>query len=179
MRERVTLQLSVCLSVYLSVGDAHCFFQGDMESNGKYVTRSGAQVNYSTGPIVWGEPGTNGQHAFYQLIHQGLCRILLFQYVVGIIVSSCVVQTTSSASLQAVRSATKPTASAQLTRWVTQFSFQNARSVFFFTSGECKSRNMFCVDHVYKDDWHRCFATFRYEGNPGRFPCPRWESESH
>ncbi|XP_012281802.1 glucose-6-phosphate isomerase [Orussus abietinus] len=47
------------------------FQQGDMESNGKYVTRSGETVNYSTGPIVWGEPGTNGQHAFYQLIHQG------------------------------------------------------------------------------------------------------------
>ncbi|XP_064598731.1 glucose-6-phosphate isomerase-like [Liolophura sinensis] len=47
------------------------FQQGDMESNGKYVTRSGLRVNYSTGPIVWGEPGTNGQHAFYQLIHQG------------------------------------------------------------------------------------------------------------
>jgi len=47
------------------------FQQGDMESNGKYVTRSGERVNYSTGPIVWGEPGTNGQHAFYQLIHQG------------------------------------------------------------------------------------------------------------
>nr|CAB3250583.1 glucose-6-phosphate isomerase-like [Phallusia mammillata] len=47
------------------------FQQGDMESNGKYVTRSGAKVDYSTGPIVWGEPGTNGQHAFYQLIHQG------------------------------------------------------------------------------------------------------------
>ncbi|XP_049880373.1 glucose-6-phosphate isomerase-like [Pectinophora gossypiella] len=47
------------------------FQQGDMESNGKYVTRSGQQVDYSTGPIVWGEPGTNGQHAFYQLIHQG------------------------------------------------------------------------------------------------------------
>ncbi|XP_043226896.1 glucose-6-phosphate isomerase-like isoform X1 [Amphibalanus amphitrite] len=47
------------------------FQQGDMESNGKYVTRSGATVDYSTGPIVWGEPGTNGQHAFYQLIHQG------------------------------------------------------------------------------------------------------------
>lgn len=47
------------------------FQQGDMESNGKYVTRSGKTVNYSTGPIVWGEPGTNGQHAFYQLIHQG------------------------------------------------------------------------------------------------------------
>lgn len=47
------------------------FQQGDMESNGKYVTRSGETVNYPTGPIVWGEPGTNGQHAFYQLIHQG------------------------------------------------------------------------------------------------------------
>ncbi|XP_042875016.1 glucose-6-phosphate isomerase-like [Penaeus japonicus] len=47
------------------------FQQGDMESNGKYVTRSGREVEYSTGPIVWGEPGTNGQHAFYQLIHQG------------------------------------------------------------------------------------------------------------
>ncbi|WAR13321.1 G6PI-like protein [Mya arenaria] len=47
------------------------FQQGDMESNGKYVTRSGQTVNYKTGPIVWGEPGTNGQHAFYQLIHQG------------------------------------------------------------------------------------------------------------
>ena len=47
------------------------FQQGDMESNGKYVTRSGEQVNHQTGPIVWGEPGTNGQHAFYQLIHQG------------------------------------------------------------------------------------------------------------
>lgn len=47
------------------------FQQGDMESNGKFVTRGGHRVNYSTGPIVWGEPGTNGQHAFYQLIHQG------------------------------------------------------------------------------------------------------------
>ncbi|XP_059055984.1 glucose-6-phosphate isomerase [Achroia grisella] len=47
------------------------FQQGDMESNGKYVTRCGERANYSTGPIVWGEPGTNGQHAFYQLIHQG------------------------------------------------------------------------------------------------------------
>lgn len=47
------------------------FQQGDMESNGKSVTRDGKQVNYSTGPIIWGEPGTNGQHAFYQLIHQG------------------------------------------------------------------------------------------------------------
>jgi len=47
------------------------FQQGDMESNGKHVDRSGERVTYSTGPIVWGEPGTNGQHAFYQLIHQG------------------------------------------------------------------------------------------------------------
>ena len=42
-----------------------------MESNGKHVTLDGAEVNYSTGPIYWGEPGTNGQHSFYQLIHQG------------------------------------------------------------------------------------------------------------
>ncbi|CAH8592186.1 unnamed protein product [Schistosoma turkestanicum] len=47
------------------------FQQGDMESNGKFVRRDGKEVDYSTGPIVWGEPGTNGQHAFYQLIHQG------------------------------------------------------------------------------------------------------------
>jgi glucose-6-phosphate isomerase len=47
------------------------FQQGNMESNGKSVSRDGAKVNYQTGPIVWGEPGTNGQHAFYQLIHQG------------------------------------------------------------------------------------------------------------
>lgn len=47
------------------------FQQGNMESNGKYVTREGKKANYSTGPIIWGEPGTNGQHAFYQLIHQG------------------------------------------------------------------------------------------------------------
>ncbi len=47
------------------------FQQGDMESNGKRVDRQGKLVDYSTGPIVWGEPGTNGQHAFYQLIHQG------------------------------------------------------------------------------------------------------------
>jgi glucose-6-phosphate isomerase len=45
--------------------------QGDMESNGKSVDRNGMRVHYSTGPIIWGEPGTNGQHAFYQLIHQG------------------------------------------------------------------------------------------------------------
>ena len=47
------------------------FQQGNMESNGKYVDRIGNVVNYQTGPIIWGEPGTNGQHAFYQLIHQG------------------------------------------------------------------------------------------------------------
>ena len=47
------------------------FQQGDMESNGKYIDRSGNKVDYQTGPIIWGEPGTNGQHAFYQLIHQG------------------------------------------------------------------------------------------------------------
>jgi len=47
------------------------FQQGNMESNGKYVDRNGQPVTYQTGPIVWGEPGTNGQHAFYQLIHQG------------------------------------------------------------------------------------------------------------
>ena len=47
------------------------FQQGDMESNGKSVDRDGNPVDYQTGPIIWGEPGTNGQHAFYQLIHQG------------------------------------------------------------------------------------------------------------
>jgi glucose-6-phosphate isomerase len=47
------------------------FQQGDMESNGKRVTRDGEPVDYQTGPIIWGQPGTNGQHAFYQLIHQG------------------------------------------------------------------------------------------------------------
>jgi glucose-6-phosphate isomerase len=47
------------------------FQQGDMESNGKSVNRQGERVDYSTGPIIWGQPGTNGQHAFYQLIHQG------------------------------------------------------------------------------------------------------------
>ncbi|BEH73964.1 Glucose-6-phosphate isomerase [Edwardsiella tarda] len=47
------------------------FQQGNMESNGKYVDREGQVVDYQTGPIIWGEPGTNGQHAFYQLIHQG------------------------------------------------------------------------------------------------------------
>ena len=47
------------------------FQQGNMESNGKYVDRNGNKVTYQTGPVIWGEPGTNGQHAFYQLIHQG------------------------------------------------------------------------------------------------------------
>ena len=47
------------------------FQQGDMESNGKSVDKEGRRVDYDTGPVVWGEPGTNGQHAFYQLIHQG------------------------------------------------------------------------------------------------------------
>ena len=47
------------------------FQQGNMESNGKYIDRNGEKVNYQTGPVIWGEPGTNGQHAFYQLLHQG------------------------------------------------------------------------------------------------------------
>jgi len=47
------------------------FQQGDMESNGKYITKTGDRCNVETGPVIWGEPGTNGQHAFYQLIHQG------------------------------------------------------------------------------------------------------------
>lgn len=47
------------------------FQQGDMESNGKHVDRNGENIDYETGPVIWGEPGTNGQHAFYQLIHQG------------------------------------------------------------------------------------------------------------
>jgi len=51
------------------------FQQGNMESNGKYVDRNRNEVNYSTGPVIWGEPGTNGQHAFYQLIHQGTVLI--------------------------------------------------------------------------------------------------------
>jgi glucose-6-phosphate isomerase len=66
---------------YLSRFAAY-FQQGDMESNGKYITRSGEKVEWQTGPIIWGEPGTNGQHAFYQLIHQGTklipCDFLAF-----------------------------------------------------------------------------------------------------
>ena len=55
---------------YLSRFPAY-FQQGDMESNGKYISKENQRVDYTTGPIIWGEPGTNGQHAFYQLIHQG------------------------------------------------------------------------------------------------------------
>ncbi len=51
------------------------FQQGNMESNGKSVTRNGEKVSWHTGPVVWGEPGTNGQHAFYQLIHQGTRKV--------------------------------------------------------------------------------------------------------
>ncbi len=51
------------------------FQQGDMESNGKSVDKKGEKITYSTGPVIWGEPGTNGQHAFYQLIHQGTKQI--------------------------------------------------------------------------------------------------------
>lgn len=51
------------------------FQQGNMESNGKSIDRSGNDIDYNTGPIIWGEPGTNGQHAFYQLIHQGTLLI--------------------------------------------------------------------------------------------------------
>jgi glucose-6-phosphate isomerase len=51
------------------------FQQGNMESNGKSIDRNGEPVSYSTGPVIWGEPGTNGQHAFYQLIHQGTSLI--------------------------------------------------------------------------------------------------------
>ncbi len=47
------------------------FQQGNMESNGKHIDRNGKKVTYATGPVIWGEPGTNGQHAFYQLLHQG------------------------------------------------------------------------------------------------------------
>ena len=50
---------------------ASYFQQGDMESNGKRVDKAGTAVDYATGPVIWGQPGTNGQHAFYQLIHQG------------------------------------------------------------------------------------------------------------
>jgi glucose-6-phosphate isomerase len=55
---------------YLSRFAAY-FQQGDMESNGKCITLDGQRVEWQTGPVIWGEPGTNGQHAFYQLLHQG------------------------------------------------------------------------------------------------------------
>ncbi|RYZ17420.1 MAG: glucose-6-phosphate isomerase, partial [Sphingobacteriales bacterium] len=51
------------------------FQQGNMESNGKSVDRNGEPVSYATGPVIWGEPGTNGQHAFYQLLHQGTVMV--------------------------------------------------------------------------------------------------------
>lgn len=51
------------------------FQQGNMESNGKHVDRNGERTDYQTGPVIWGESGTNGQHAFYQLIHQGTLLI--------------------------------------------------------------------------------------------------------
>ena len=54
-----------------------------MESNGKYITKSGTRVDHQTGPIVWGEPGTNGQHAFYQLIHQGRARLAWARVLLG------------------------------------------------------------------------------------------------
>ena len=57
--------------------------QGDMESNGKRVTLDGEEVDYATGPIIWGEPGTNGQHAFYQLIHQGT-RLIPCDFIAGV-----------------------------------------------------------------------------------------------
>ncbi len=57
--------------------------QGDMESNGKRVTLEGELVDYATGPIIWGEPGTNGQHAFYQLIHQGT-RLIPCDFIAGV-----------------------------------------------------------------------------------------------
>ncbi len=55
-----------------------------MESNGKSVVSCGTTVDYSTGPIVWGEPGTNGQHAFYQLIHQGLFSSNIIAYTINL-----------------------------------------------------------------------------------------------
>ncbi len=66
---------------YLSRFAAY-FQQGDMESNGKSVDRAGEIVKYQTGPIIWGEPGTNGQHAFYQLIHQGT-KIIPADFIAG------------------------------------------------------------------------------------------------
>ncbi|VDN03476.1 unnamed protein product [Thelazia callipaeda] len=59
------------------------FQQADMESNGKFIMRDGSRVDFPTGPIVWGEPGTNGQHAFYQLIHQGT-RLIPCDFIVPV-----------------------------------------------------------------------------------------------
>ena len=61
---------------------------GDMESNGKYVQRDGKQVDYSTGPIIWGEPGTNGQHAFYQLIHQ-VPNEVVYEFAIAVTQNQC------------------------------------------------------------------------------------------
>ena len=60
-----------CPTTSICTASPAYFQQGDMESNGKRVDRDGNRVDYQTGPVIWGEPGTNGQHAFYQLIHQG------------------------------------------------------------------------------------------------------------
>jgi glucose-6-phosphate isomerase len=57
--------------------------QADMESNGKSVTKDGSRADYATGPIVWGEPGTNGQHAFFQLIHQGT-KLIPADFIAGL-----------------------------------------------------------------------------------------------
>uniref|UniRef100_A0A672Q8M7 Glucose-6-phosphate isomerase b n=1 Tax=Sinocyclocheilus grahami TaxID=75366 RepID=A0A672Q8M7_SINGR len=65
---------------YINVFQAY-FQQGDTGSNGKYITTESNRVNYHTGPIVWGEPGTNGQHAFYQLIYQGT-RVILADFLI-------------------------------------------------------------------------------------------------
>ena len=69
--------------------------QLDMESNGKRVTLDGSPVDGATGPIVWGEPGTNGQHAFYQLIHQGT-DVVPCEFMVGAYGHEPALGTTSS-----------------------------------------------------------------------------------
>ena len=63
------VKFTITLNVYALY--EYSLLTGDMESNGKYVTSTGEKVDYGTGSLVWGEPGTNGQHAFYQLLHQG------------------------------------------------------------------------------------------------------------
>ena len=82
--------------------------QLDMESNGKRVDREGRPVDYDTGPVVWGEPGTNGQHAFYQLIHQGT-RLIPCDFLIA-------AQSPQSAR-RASRDAAWPTASRRARRW--------------------------------------------------------------